>query len=76
MPFKGHLFKLALVDSSGCDGCKQASERASHAPCDCEALMVLRFMHLGHEFLKTGDFADICIIKILPFVQSMGLPDA
>jgi hypothetical protein len=33
-------------------------------------------MHLGHEFLKTGDFADICIIKILPFVQSAGLPDA
>jgi len=48
----------------------------SHAPCDCEALMVLRFMHLGHEFLKTGDFVDICVIKILPFVQSAGLPDA
>jgi len=38
--------------------------------------MVLRFMHLGHEFLKTGDFVDICVIKTLPFVQSVGLPDA
>jgi hypothetical protein len=33
-------------------------------------------MHLGHEFLKTGDFVDICVIKTLPFVQSVGLPDA
>jgi hypothetical protein len=38
--------------------------------------MVLRFVHLGHEFLKTGDFADICVIKMLPFVKSAGLPDA
>jgi hypothetical protein len=29
---KGHLCKLALVDSPRCDRCKQAFETASHVP--------------------------------------------
>jgi hypothetical protein len=58
---KGHLLKVRLVDSSGCDRCKQASEMASRVFCDCEALVVLRFRHLGHPFLKPGDSADISI---------------
>jgi len=55
----GCLWKLGLVDSAG----KQAFEVSSHVLCDCEAQAVLRFKHLGHHFLKQGDFANICISK-------------
>jgi hypothetical protein len=55
---KGYTFKLWLVDSSGCDSYKQASETALHIVCDCEALAVLRFSYLGHYFLKTADFTN------------------
>jgi hypothetical protein len=34
-----------------------------HVFCDCEAQVVLRFKHLGHHFLKPGDFGNICISK-------------
>jgi hypothetical protein len=44
---KGHLHKLGLVNSPECDRCKHASEAASHALCDCEALAALRFTRLG-----------------------------
>jgi hypothetical protein len=73
---KGHLFKLGLVHSPGCDRCKQASEMASHVLCDDEAVTVLRFRHRGHHFLKKGDFTEISISKVLHFVQSVGLLNA
>ena len=74
--FKRVLNKLGLVDSPGCDRCKQASQMASHVLCDCEAQEVLRFRHVGHHFLKPGDFADISISKVLYFVQSEVLLNA
>ena len=70
---KGHLFKLGLVNSPEYNRCKQASEMASHVLCDCEALATLRFRHLGHHFMKPGDFEDISVSKILHFVQGAGL---
>jgi hypothetical protein len=70
---KGHLFKLGLVNSPECDRCKQASEMASHVPCDCEALATLGFWHLGQHFMKPGDFEDISGSRILHFVQGAGL---
>jgi hypothetical protein len=70
---KGHLFILGLVDSPKCDRCKQASERASHDLCNCEALAALRFRYLGHYFVKPGDFKDISVSRLLHFVQSAGL---
>jgi hypothetical protein len=70
---KGHLFKLWLVNSPECNTCKQASETASHVLCDCESLATLRFRHLGHHFMKQGDFEDISVSKILHFVQGAGL---
>jgi hypothetical protein len=73
---EGYLLKMGLVDSPRCDRCKQAFETASHVLCDCEALAVLRFRHLGHRFSKLGDFADISISKVLHFVQSAGLLNA
>jgi hypothetical protein len=69
----GHLFKLGLVGSVGCDRCKQAFEMSSHVLCECEALVVLRFKHLGHHFLKPGDFANISVSKVLHIIQSAGL---
>jgi len=41
------LCKLGLVKSPECERCKQASEKASHVLCDCEALAALRFRHLA-----------------------------
>jgi hypothetical protein len=38
--------------------------------CDCEALVVQKFRHLGQHFLKPSDFADISISMVLHFVQS------
>lgn len=38
---------------------------------DCDALAVLRFRHLSHHFLKTGNYADISISNIY-FVSSAG----
>jgi hypothetical protein len=55
------------------DRCKLASEMASPVLCDCEALAVLRFRHLGHHLLKLGDFADNSVTKVLHFVWSAGL---
>jgi hypothetical protein len=70
---KGHLFKLGLVKSPECNRCKQASETASHILFDCDALVTLRFRHLGHHFTKPGYFEDISVSKILHFVQGEGL---
>jgi hypothetical protein len=69
---KGHLFKLGLVDSPGCERCRQASETASHVHCDCKALAVLRFRHLGRHFLKPGAFADTTVSKVLHFFKLYG----
>jgi hypothetical protein len=70
---KGHLFKLGLVHIPGCDRCKQASETASHIPCDYDALATLRFRHLGQHFMKPGDSEDISISRILHFVKGARL---
>ena len=70
---KGHLFKLGLVNSPVFDGCKQAYVMASHVLCHCEALVTLRFRHLGHHFMKPDDFEDISVSKTLHCVQDVGL---
>jgi hypothetical protein len=70
---EGHVFNLGLVSSPECDRFKQASETASHVRCDSKALATLRFRHLGHYFMKPGDFEDISVSKILHFFQGAGL---
>jgi hypothetical protein len=62
---KGHLFELGLVNSPGCDRCKQASEMATHTFFVTEVLATLRYRHLGCHFMKPGDFDDISVSKIL-----------
>ena len=46
---------------------------ASHILCDCEALVTLRYRHLGHHFMKPGDLEDISVSKILHFVEGAGM---
>jgi hypothetical protein len=70
---KGHQFKLGLVNSSNSNRFKQASEKASHVFRDCKTFTTVRFRHLGHHFMKPGDFEDISVSKILHFVQGAGL---
>ena len=58
---KAHLFKVGLVNSSGCDKCKQASEIASHVLCGCEALATFRFRPLWNQVsLRTLLLAQYC----------------
>jgi len=64
---------MELVDSPGCERCKQSSEMASRVICDSGAMAVLRFMHLGHHFLKAGALANIYVSKIEHFVKSARL---
>ena len=71
--FKGHPIKLRLVNSPQCDRCKQPPETASRVVCDCGALVTLRLGHPALHFTNTGDFEDICVSKILHFVQSVEL---
>ena len=37
-----------------------------------EALAVLGFRHLGHHFLKAGDFVDISVSKVLALCLHCG----
>jgi len=41
-------------------------------PLCCDALTTLQFRHLGHHFLKPGDFADISVSKTLYLLQNIG----
>jgi len=73
---KGHLFKVELVDSPGCDRCKQAIEKTSHVLCNSEAVAVLRFGQLYHHFSKLDGTANISLSKVPHFVQSVELLNA
>lgn len=73
---KGHLFKLVLEGSLGWDRCKRSCKMVAPVLCDCEALVVPRFRHLGQHFLKPSDVANISISIVLHLVQSVGLLNA
>jgi hypothetical protein len=65
---KGHLFKMGLTESPTCERCLEKDESATHIVCNCEAIAYLRFRHLGHYFMKPGDYQDTPISKILHFI--------
>jgi hypothetical protein len=67
---KEHLFKPRLVSSPKCERCKQSSEMASYILHDCKVLATKRFKH---HFMRPGDFEDISVSQILPFVQGAGM---
>jgi hypothetical protein len=69
---QGHLLKLGLVDNPWYVQWKQASEKVSCVLCDCNAMAVLRFRNLGHNFLTSGDFADISVCKVSALCLNCG----
>jgi hypothetical protein len=68
-----NLLLRVLGDDPTCERCLQEDESATHILCDCEAIAYLRFCHLGQFFMEPGDFYDTPIIKVLHFIQSVGL---
>lgn len=72
---KGPLLKAGLVDSPRCN-MQTGIWNSLTFFCDCEALVVLWFRHLGCHCLKSGEVANISISKILRFVESEGLLNA
>lgn len=64
---------LYVVGNPGRYRCKEALETASHILYDCEALVVLRFRHLDHNFLEPGDCTDISFSKVQHYIQSAEL---
>lgn len=66
---KAHLFKVGLVNSPGCNKCKQASEIASHILCGCEALATFRFRPLHYHFMKPGNSEDTAVSTIPHFFK-------
>lgn len=65
---EGHVFKLGLVDTAGCNRGKQASEMDSHVLCDCELVAVLSFRQPSNQFSQPGYFPNISFSKELGFV--------
>jgi hypothetical protein len=70
---KGHLFKLGLTVDLTCKRCLEEDESATHILCDSEAIVHLRFRHLGQFFMEPGDYYDAPRSRVLQFVQSAGL---
>jgi len=73
---KGHLFKVELVDSPGCDRCTQANGKTSRVLCNSEAVAVLRFGKMCHQCSKLDGITNTSLSKVLHFVQSVGLLNA
>jgi hypothetical protein len=67
---KGHLFKLGLTDDPTCERCLEKDKSATHILCDCEAIVYLRFRHLGQLFMEPSDYYDGPINKVLHFIRS------
>jgi hypothetical protein len=53
--------------------CSQLKFIAAHVLCDCEALVHLRFRHLGQFSMEPGYFYDVPIGKVLHLIRSVGL---
>jgi hypothetical protein len=68
-----HLSKLGLTDDPTCERCLPEDESATHTLCDCEAIVYLRFRHLGLFFMEPSDFHDAPINKVLILIRSVGL---
>jgi hypothetical protein len=63
---------MGLTESPTCERCLEKEESATNILCDCEAIAYLRFRHLGHYFMASGDYQDAPIRKILHFIRSVG----
>jgi hypothetical protein len=69
---QGHLFKMGLVDNPCYVRWKQAPEMVSCVLWDYKGPAALRFRHLGHNFLTSGDFANISVCKVSVLCSNCG----
>jgi hypothetical protein len=66
---KGITFQIGIdTDDPTCERCLQEDEPATHVLCDCEAIVHLRFRHLGQFFMEPSDFYEAPISKDLHFI--------
>jgi hypothetical protein len=56
-----------------CRWCHEKEETASHVLCDCEALASLRFRYLGMYFMKSSDYHEVLLNKILHYIDDARL---
>jgi len=63
---------MGLVNSPECERCKRASKQPETFSVT-EALVTLRYRHVGCQCMKPGSFEDISVSKLLHFVQGVGL---
>jgi hypothetical protein len=64
---------LSFVDNPACERCLQENESATHILCDCEAVVYLRYRHLGQFVIEPSDFYDAPVNEVLHFIRSVGL---
>jgi hypothetical protein len=51
----------------------EEGESATRIQCDCEAVIHIRFRHLGQFFFEPSDYYDAPIDKVLHFIRGVGL---
>jgi hypothetical protein len=66
-------FQIGTDERSYCERCLEEDESVTHILCDCEAIVHLRFRHLGQFFMEPSDLYDAPISRVLQFVRSEGL---
>jgi len=69
-----HLYLLELLDSPLCRKCGAKEETSAHILCECEALTILRYRHLGSYFLEPEEVKSINLGAIWSFSKATGLP--
>jgi hypothetical protein len=62
-----HLYVMGLGDNPICRKCGTDEETSAHILCKCEALVSLRYTHLGSFFLDPEDIRELSIGAIWSF---------
>jgi hypothetical protein len=68
------LYLMGLIESGLCRKCGAEEETSVHVLCKCEALVTLRYHHLGSLFLDTEDVIHLSQGAIWNFIKGTGLP--
>jgi hypothetical protein len=68
-----HLYVMGLSDKPTCKKCGAEEESSAHILCECEALALLRHIHLGSFFLGPEDIRVLEVGAIWNFVKGTGL---
>lgn len=70
---RGHLSKLALVDTGTCRFCGEAEETSIHILTDCGALIHKRERRLGRHLLELDSIPSLSPPEILGFLRDIGI---